>query len=106
MSGKLIQDELEDVEKEFEKMFRIELPDVPDDELEAAKEEAGLPAKTSLFLFIRWTPFSIFRTTERTSSGCCKLNMTQITVPYRDNFFDPSILGGFYLLDQNKGRIF
>lgn len=53
MSGKLTQDELDDVEREFEEIVRDELPDVPNDELEAAKEEAGLPAKKSLFLFIR-----------------------------------------------------
>lgn len=42
LSGKLTEDELDDVEKEFDEMFHVELPEAPDDELEAVKEAAGI----------------------------------------------------------------
>ncbi|KAI6191919.1 hypothetical protein M3Y97_00280000 [Aphelenchoides bicaudatus] len=42
LSGKLSDDDLDDVEREFDELFHVELPEAPDDELEAVKEAGGL----------------------------------------------------------------
>lgn len=47
LSGQLNADDLDEVEKEFDELFHVELPDVPDAELEAIKEAAGIPVKKS-----------------------------------------------------------
>jgi len=45
ISGQLNDTELDAVEEEFDELLRAEMPNVPEDELEAIKEEAGIPAK-------------------------------------------------------------
>lgn len=45
ISGQLTEDDLEDVEKEFDELIHIELPEVPETDLEAIKEAAGITVK-------------------------------------------------------------
>ncbi|CAD5212040.1 unnamed protein product [Bursaphelenchus xylophilus] len=47
LSGQLNEIDLEDVEKEFDELIHVELPDVPETEFEEAKEKAGIKKKTA-----------------------------------------------------------
>jgi hypothetical protein len=52
LAGQLTEDELGDVEKEFDELFHVELPEAPNEELEAFKETAGLPVKSGNNLIV------------------------------------------------------
>jgi hypothetical protein len=68
LSGKLNDDELDDVEKEFDDMFHVELPEAPDDELEAVKEAAGIKKGRILHLMLNYFSLVSGRKKERVAA--------------------------------------